>query len=181
MFVLLTRCRAGCWSHDWSQFSAARGRRRGQSSRILRHVVDVEILSEQAACCSMNRCAGGAKQPGTRPGASRSKTFGDRIGPSRLTPTRCTSAQKDAPRYSLFNGRIWRDPKVLQTSNSSQPLLSTTFEDEALATVESEATRTDWMADLRGGLGVYPAAGVSTTSTRGGTCRSCVGSPCSGR
>lgn len=36
--------------------------------------------------------------------------------------------------------------------------LSTTLENEAIATVENEATQTDWMGDLCGGLGSDPAA-----------------------
>jgi hypothetical protein len=36
--------------------------------------------------------------------------------------------------------------------------LSTTLENEAIATVENEATQTDWMGDLGGGLGVDQAA-----------------------
>ena len=38
-------------------------------------------------------------------------------------------------------------------------VLSTTLENEAIATLENEATQTDWMGDLGGGLGVDPAAG----------------------
>ena len=37
--------------------------------------------------------------------------------------------------------------------------MSTTLENEAVATVENEATQTDWMGDLGGGLGSGPAAG----------------------
>ncbi|WP_344257499.1 hypothetical protein, partial [Terrabacter carboxydivorans] len=37
--------------------------------------------------------------------------------------------------------------------------VSTTLENEAIATVENEATQTDWMGDLSGGLGSDPAAG----------------------
>ena len=37
--------------------------------------------------------------------------------------------------------------------------LSTTLENEAIATVENEATQADWMGDLCGGLGSDPAAG----------------------
>jgi hypothetical protein len=50
--------------------------------------------------------------------------------------------------------------------------LSTTFENGATATVENEATQTDWMGDLSGGLGSDPAAGrgrCSTTSGRPGS------------
>lgn len=36
--------------------------------------------------------------------------------------------------------------------------LSATVENEAIATVENEATQTDWMGDLGGGLGVDLAA-----------------------
>jgi len=32
--------------------------------------------------------------------------------------------------------------------------MSTAFENEAIATVENEATQTDWMGDFGGGLGV---------------------------
>jgi hypothetical protein len=37
--------------------------------------------------------------------------------------------------------------------------VSTTLENEAIATVENGATQTDWMGDLCGGLGFDPAAG----------------------
>ena len=37
--------------------------------------------------------------------------------------------------------------------------LSTTLENEAIATLENEATQTDWVGDLSGGLGVDPSAG----------------------
>ena len=37
--------------------------------------------------------------------------------------------------------------------------LSTTLENEAIATVENEATPTDWLGDLGGGLGTDPEAG----------------------
>src|SRR3954468_21423156 len=37
--------------------------------------------------------------------------------------------------------------------------LSTTLENEAIATVENEATQTDWMGYLCGGLGFDPAVG----------------------
>src|SRR5262245_64417 len=46
--------------------------------------------------------------------------------------------------------------------------LSTTLENEAIATVENEATQTDWMGDLSGGLGSDPAAG-------GGRCAAAAG------
>jgi hypothetical protein len=36
--------------------------------------------------------------------------------------------------------------------------MSATLENEAMATVENEATQTDWMGDLGGGLGVDQAA-----------------------
>src|SRR3954453_5539225 len=36
--------------------------------------------------------------------------------------------------------------------------MSATLENEAIATVENEATQTDWMGDLGGGLGVDQAA-----------------------
>lgn len=38
--------------------------------------------------------------------------------------------------------------------------MSTTLENEAIATLENEATQTDWMGDLSGRLGSDPAAGV---------------------
>src|SRR4029453_16556982 len=37
--------------------------------------------------------------------------------------------------------------------------MSTTLENEAVATLENEATQTDWLGDLSGGLGVGPPAG----------------------
>ncbi len=37
--------------------------------------------------------------------------------------------------------------------------VSTTPENEAIATGENEATQSDWMGDLSGGLGVGQAAG----------------------
>ena len=37
--------------------------------------------------------------------------------------------------------------------------VSATLENEAIATGENEATQTDWMGDLSGGLGVGQAAG----------------------
>src|SRR3954451_22088290 len=37
--------------------------------------------------------------------------------------------------------------------------MSTTLGSEAISTVENEATQTDWMGDLSGGLGSDPAAG----------------------
>ena len=62
--------------------------------------------------------------------------------------------------------------------------LSATLENEAIATVENEATQTDWMGDLGGGLGVDPAArrgrgsaaaGRSTVGYRAVDGRSCCG------
>ena len=47
-------------------------------------------------------------------------------------------------------------------------LLSTTVENEAIATVENEATQTDWMGDLSGGLGFDPAAGCGRCSAAAG-------------
>jgi hypothetical protein len=46
--------------------------------------------------------------------------------------------------------------------------LSTTLENEAKATVENEATQTDWMGDLSGGLGFDPAAGCGRCSAATG-------------
>src|SRR3954471_8633881 len=46
--------------------------------------------------------------------------------------------------------------------------LSTTLENEAIATVENEATQTDWMGDLCGGLGSDPAAGGGRCSAAPG-------------
>src|SRR3954468_4224892 len=46
--------------------------------------------------------------------------------------------------------------------------LSTTLENEAIATVENEATQTDWMGDLCGGLGSDPAAGRGRCSAAAG-------------
>ena len=46
--------------------------------------------------------------------------------------------------------------------------LSTTLENEAIATVENEATQTDWMGDLSGGLGFDPAAGCGRCSAAAG-------------
>jgi hypothetical protein len=38
-------------------------------------------------------------------------------------------------------------------------VLSATLENEAIATVENEATQEDWMGDFCGGLGFDPALG----------------------
>ena len=46
--------------------------------------------------------------------------------------------------------------------------LSTTLENEAIATVENEATQTDWMGDLSGGLGSDQAAGRGRCSATSG-------------
>ena len=46
--------------------------------------------------------------------------------------------------------------------------VSTTLENEAIATVENEATQTDWMGDLSGGLGFDPAAGCGRCSAASG-------------
>jgi hypothetical protein len=47
--------------------------------------------------------------------------------------------------------------------------LLSTLEDEAIATVENEATQADWMGDLSGGLGVDQAArcGRGSAATSG--------------
>ncbi|MGO4360967.1 hypothetical protein, partial [Terrabacter sp. RAF57] len=47
--------------------------------------------------------------------------------------------------------------------------LSTTLENEAIATVENEATQTDWLGDLSGGLGSDPAAGRGRCSAAPGS------------
>lgn len=47
-------------------------------------------------------------------------------------------------------------------------LVSTTFENEAIATLENEATQTDWMGDLSGRLGSDPAAGCGRCSAASG-------------
>ena len=49
--------------------------------------------------------------------------------------------------------------------------MSTTLENEAIATVENEATQTDWMGDLCGGLGSNPAAGGGRCSAASGRSR----------
>jgi hypothetical protein len=49
--------------------------------------------------------------------------------------------------------------------------LSTTLENEAIATVENEATQTDWMGDLCGGLGSDSAAGGGRCSAASGCTR----------
>ncbi len=46
--------------------------------------------------------------------------------------------------------------------------VSTTLENEAIATVGNEATQTDWMGDLSGGLGFDPAAGRGRCSAASG-------------
>ena len=46
--------------------------------------------------------------------------------------------------------------------------VSTTLENEAIATLENEATQTDWMGDLCGGLGSDPAAGRGRCSAAPG-------------
>ncbi|MGO4663834.1 hypothetical protein AB4Z14_18400, partial [Terrabacter sp. 2TAF16] len=46
--------------------------------------------------------------------------------------------------------------------------VSTTLENEAIATVENEATQTDWMGDLSGGLGSDPATGCGWCSAASG-------------
>ena len=50
--------------------------------------------------------------------------------------------------------------------------MSTTLENEAVATVENEATQTDWMGDLGGGLGSGPAAGRGRCAAASGRARS---------
>jgi hypothetical protein len=57
---------------------------------------------------------------------------------------------------------------IVQGSRSLAVGVSTTFENEAIATVEFEATRTEWMGDLSGGLGVDPAAGRGGCSAAAG-------------
>src|SRR4051794_4782126 len=52
-----------------------------------------------------------------------------------------------------------------------QSELSTTLENEAIATVENEATQTDWMGDLCGGLGSDSAAGGGRCSAAPGRTR----------
>lgn len=46
--------------------------------------------------------------------------------------------------------------------------VSTTLENEAITTGENEATQTDWMGDLSGGLGFDPAAGRGRCSAAAG-------------
>ena len=46
--------------------------------------------------------------------------------------------------------------------------LSATLENEAIATVENEATQTDWMGDLCGGLGSDSATGCGRCSAAPG-------------
>jgi hypothetical protein len=56
-------------------------------------------------------------------------------------------------------------------------VLSTTLENEAIATFENEATQTDWVGDLGGELGIDPAAGRGRCSAAAGRqaigCRVC--------
>src|SRR5215217_6162231 len=71
--------------------------------------------------------------------------------------------------------------RVKRTTTSSLAGLSATLENEAIATVENEATHTDWMGDLGGGLGVdqaacrgrsFAAAGRAAVGDRAGDGRS---------
>jgi hypothetical protein len=62
--------------------------------------------------------------------------------------------------------------------------VSATLENEAIATVENEATQTDWMGDLGGGLGVDQAARRGRGSAAAGRAaagdRAVDGRPCAG-
>jgi hypothetical protein len=54
------------------------------------------------------------------------------------------------------------EPEALRSSRSSwsiRLLVSTTLENQAMATPENEATQTDWMGDLSGRLGFESTAG----------------------
>src|SRR5581483_4567786 len=47
-------------------------------------------------------------------------------------------------------------------------MVSTPLENEAIAPLENEATQTDWVGDLSGGLGADPAAGCGRGSAAAG-------------
>ena len=64
--------------------------------------------------------------------------------------------RKWKPRVELANA-IFECIEIFH-NHQTPPLVSTTLENEAIATVENEATQTDWMGDLGGGLGVDQAA-----------------------
>ena len=53
-------------------------------------------------------------------------------------------------------------------ASRQESLLSTTLENEAIATVEIEATQTDWVGDLCGGLGSDSAAGCGRCAAAAG-------------
>src|SRR5829696_2043982 len=71
--------------------------------------------------------------------------------------------QPDADYGTITNGQ----PEC----RSGQPLnlrLSTTLENEAVGTLENEATQTDWLGDLSRGLGVGPPVGGGWGSAASG-------------
>jgi hypothetical protein len=62
-----------------------------------------------------------------------------------------TSADQIVPGLTGLRARSWRQ------LYRRPGMVSATPEFEAIATVENEATQTDWMGDLGGGLGVDQA------------------------
>src|SRR5947208_1514258 len=77
----------------------------------------------------------------------------------RPTPLRCAACRSPRRRTGQFSraggGGLGR-------------VVSTTLENEAIATVENEATQTDRMGDLSGGLGFDPAARCGRCSAAAG-------------
>ncbi|MBB2988534.1 hypothetical protein FHW14_003731, partial [Terracoccus luteus] len=55
--------------------------------------------------------------------------------------------------YYLGTPSFWVSPLLLRRTVFGADVVSTTLENEAIATVENEATQTDWMGDLSGRLG----------------------------
>ena len=74
---------------------------------------------------------------------------------------RMTSSGTEASMSAL------RLPRAV-TGRSDPGPVSTTLENETIATVENEATPTDWLGDLSGGLGVGAAAGRGWCLTASG-------------
>lgn len=70
-------------------------------------------------------------------------------GPSYGRPWGSTGGAAYLPSMSDDRPRLWTPQE-----------LSTTVENEAIATGENEATQTDWVGDLGGRLGIDSAAGV---------------------
>lgn len=83
-------------------------------------------------------------------------------GKSRLGPAaQGRSEPRRAPRK--VRGAAQSSSKSRETNS-----VSTTLENEAIATVENGATQTDWMGDLCGGLGFDSAAGRGRCSAASG-------------